>query len=167
MKNSQAYKYIDRKILQPLLGFLREGITPHKLSLSVVMGIAFGLIPVFGLTTMFCLLAAFIFKLNKPAVLLINFAIYPLQLILYVPFIHTGELIFGYVPIDLDIYRLIDMFRDDWLLALNQIWFHNLLGIFAWIIILTPVSFFIYYLLRPVFRTYFDNWHGDGDGEKL
>lgn len=167
MKNSQAYKYIDRKIIEPLLGFLREGITPNKLTLTVVFGIAFGLIPVFGLTTVFCLLFAFMLKLNKPAILLINFAIYPLQLILYIPFIHSGELIFGFEPIDLTIYRLIDMFRDDWWMALQNIWFHNLLGIIAWLIIMTPASFLLYQLIKPVFKTYFENWHGNGGDQEL
>ncbi len=159
MQNTLLYNYYDKRIKQPLLKLLREGITPHKLALTVVSGIAFGLIPVFGLTTIFCLGAAFSMRLNKPAILLINFAIYPLQLILYIPFIKLGEAIFGFTVTNIDIHTLIDMFRMDWLRTLNSIWLSNSLGIIAWFIILLPVSAGLYFLILPFFRDYFENWH--------
>ncbi|MCF8229946.1 MAG: DUF2062 domain-containing protein [Bacteroidales bacterium] len=159
MQNTLLYNYYDKKFKQPLLKLLREGISPHKLALTLVNGIAFGLIPVFGGTTVFCLIAAFSLRLNKPAILLINFAIYPLQLILFIPFIRMGEYIFGYTLTSMSIHELIDMFRMDWWRTLNSMWLSNLLGIFAWLIIMLPVSIALYFVILPFFKEYFENWH--------
>jgi uncharacterized protein (DUF2062 family) len=159
LRNTLLYNYSQRKIIQPLLKVLREGITPQRLALTLAMGVGFGLIPVFGLTTVFCLGAAFAFRLNKPAMLLINFAIYPLQLILYIPFIKLGEFICGFPPTSMNIYVLIEMFRDDWAATLSSIWLSNLLGIFAWLLLMVPLGFAIYYMVLPILKNYLENWH--------
>lgn len=111
------------------------------------------------MTTVFCLAAAFTLHLNKPAILLINLAVYPLQLLLYIPFIKIGEHLFGQSITTLTIHGLIEMFRTDWIQSLQDIWFSNLLGIIAWLIIMLPVSVFIYYIVSPFFKQYFENWH--------
>lgn len=135
----------------------REGITPHKMALTVALGTAFGLIPVFGGTTIFCLLVAFIFGLNKPAVLLINLFVYPLQLLFYVPFIHIGEYLFGYPHIISSFAELVEMLRSDWLMSSQEIWIHNLLGILAWSLIMIPFSLLLYFLTRPLFKRVISN----------
>lgn len=131
---------------------VREGITPHKMALTVALGTAFGLIPVFGGTTIFCLLVAFIFGLNKPAVLLINLFVYPLQLLFYVPFIHIGEYLLGYPHLISSFAELVEMLRSDWLMGSQEIWLHNLLGILAWSLIMIPFSLLLYFLTRPLFK---------------
>ena len=78
-----------------LLARLRElasqvsgpGITPEKIALSVALGITLGVTPVLGSTSILCFLAAVVFRLNAPAIQLVNYFVYPLQFALLIPFI--------------------------------------------------------------------------------
>jgi len=46
------------------------------------------------------------------------------------------------------------MFNEDWIFAIQHIWFQTLLGILAWIIISIPLSFILYYSFLPVFKKF-------------
>ena len=78
--------YFNQKLARPLVGFLKQGITPRKLALTVALGFVIGLFPSLGITSILCILLALILRLNVPAILLINFFAYPLQLIFFIPF---------------------------------------------------------------------------------
>ena len=91
MKQSFLY----RKLILPLADLLRQGITPEKIALSLAIGICLGVFPVLGSTTALCALAAIVFRLNLPAIQLVNYLVYPLQLALIIPFIRFGEVLFG------------------------------------------------------------------------
>ncbi|MEQ8243942.1 MAG: DUF2062 domain-containing protein [Fulvivirga sp.] len=145
-------KNINDKLLKPLLGFLKQGMTPTRLALSVSLGFVFGLFPVVGITTVLCLLIAVIFKLNVAAIQLINYIVYPLQLLLIIPFINLGSKILNVNPIPYSISELIDMVKNDFLLALKQLWVAHLMGMFAWLIIIVPIGLIIYLSLRIVFK---------------
>ncbi|MGD8948490.1 MAG: DUF2062 domain-containing protein, partial [Desulfobacterales bacterium] len=57
-----------KKIIEPLNGFLRQGLSAKKLTLCLALGITIGTFPVLGMTTILCTLAALIFKLNMPVI---------------------------------------------------------------------------------------------------
>src|SRR5215472_18851503 len=101
MKQSFFY----RKLVVPILDLLRQGITPEKIAQSLAFGLVLGVFPVLGSTTILCALAAIIFRLNLPAIQLVNYFVYPLQLALLIPFIRFGEILFRapHVPLSLTI----------------------------------------------------------------
>ncbi len=154
LKRTKVYQYYSRKVFQPLKKLLYEGLTPHKLALSITFGIGLGIIPVFGVTTIMCLITAFILRLNKPAIVIVNFAVYPLQILLFVPFIRIGEYIFGYQTITDTFNNFFSNFWHNWIATLNDIWFHNLLGVFAWIILMIPACFILYHITLPVLKKF-------------
>ncbi|MTI41380.1 DUF2062 domain-containing protein [Fulvivirga lutimaris] len=145
-------KKINDKLLKPLLDFLKQGMTPTGLALSVSLGFILGLFPVVGTTTVLCLLIALIFKLNVAAVQLINYIVYPLQLLLIIPLINLGSKILNVNPIPYTISELVDLVKNDFLLALKQLWLAHLMGIFAWLIIIIPLGVTLYFSLRIVFQ---------------
>ena len=151
LKTKNYFKY---KLWIPILGFLKQGITPEKLSLTIAFGVVFGIFPIVGFTTIFCLLSAFIFRLNKAVILFINFSLYPLQILLIIPLISLGKMIFGYSFVSFSISEIIIMFKEDWIFAIQHIWFQTLLGILAWAIVSIPLSFIIYYTFLPFFRKF-------------
>ncbi len=65
--------FIYRRLVQPVVALLTQGVTPEKIALSLAMGIGLGIFPVLGSTTLLCAAAAIIFRLNLPAIQLINF----------------------------------------------------------------------------------------------
>jgi uncharacterized protein (DUF2062 family) len=89
-----------KKYLQKIITYSRElvkqGYSKQKLSLGLVLGIFFGIIPILGVTTVLLLMFARLFKLNIIITQLVNYAVYPLQLLLYIPFLKTAAYITGY-----------------------------------------------------------------------
>lgn len=71
-------------------GWLRQGISPRRLALTLAMGFAIGCIPVVGIPTVLCGALALALRLNLPAMQVANYAAMPLQLALIVPFVRIG-----------------------------------------------------------------------------
>src|SRR5262249_37754091 len=82
-----------------LRALVHQGHTPEKIALSVALGIAIGLFPIFGTTTLLCILAAMVLRLNHPAIQVANQLMYPLQIPLIVVFIRIGEMVRGAAPL--------------------------------------------------------------------
>ncbi|WP_163717325.1 DUF2062 domain-containing protein [Mangrovibacterium lignilyticum] len=74
---------------------LIQSSNPHQAALSLTIGFYLGIFPIFGFTTVLCLLAGYIFRLNQPITLLVNILIAPLQLLLAFPFFVGGNFLFS------------------------------------------------------------------------
>ena len=70
--------------------WLRQGISPRRLALTLALGCAIGCIPVVGIPTLVCAGLALALRLNLPAIQAANYAVMPLQLALIVPFVRLG-----------------------------------------------------------------------------
>jgi len=78
--------------------WLRQGISPQRLAVTLALGFAIGCIPVVGVTTAICLIVATSLRLNFPAIQAANWIAMPLQVALIVPFIRLGGRLFGLGP---------------------------------------------------------------------
>jgi hypothetical protein len=76
--------------------WLRQGISPQRLALTLSLGFAIGCIPVVGIPTLVCSALALALQLNLPAIQAANYAAMPLQLLLIAPFVHLGERLFTF-----------------------------------------------------------------------
>ena len=76
-------------------GWLRQGISPQRLALTLALGFAIGCIPVVGIPTILCAALAQAMRLNQPAIQAANYAAMPLQLFLIVPFVKMGAWLFA------------------------------------------------------------------------
>jgi len=83
--------FLQRRLVAPLLALLKQGVTPRELALSLALGIVFGLVPVLGISTALCALAALALRLNMAAIQLVNYLLAPLQLLLIIPQLRFGE----------------------------------------------------------------------------
>src|SRR5208282_6377489 len=70
--------------------WLRQGISPRRLALTLALGFAIGCIPVVGIPTVLCSALALALRLNLPAIQAANYVAMPLQLALIVPFVRLG-----------------------------------------------------------------------------
>jgi uncharacterized protein (DUF2062 family) len=141
-----------RKIVVPLLDLLRQGITPEKLACSIALGITLGVTPVLGSTTMLCLLAAALLRLNLPAIQLVNYLVYPLQLALLIPFIRMGEWVFSAPPVLTSVEQARELIRSGVLTAITTLWDATMHGLVVWLALGTLASLLLYALLLPVIR---------------
>lgn len=151
MKNRLKDK-IYQKLLLPLIGYLKQGISPKKLALSVSLGIVFGIFPIVGITTLLCLAAALILRLNIAAIQLINYFIYPVQLLLVVPLVRLGAAIFDANPIPYSLDEMLQMIDTDWVKAIELLWVAAFYGIFGWLLVAIPLGFITYHLCNSIFR---------------
>jgi uncharacterized protein (DUF2062 family) len=144
--------FIQKRIINPVFTFLKQGISPQKLALTIALGFVIALIPVLGSTTLLCALVAWVFRLNMPAIQLINYLAYPLQFILFLPFIRLGEFIFKAPKMPFSIPQIYDMFKADLLGAISTLWWTTMHAIVAWLLVSPFVAFLIYFILHRLFE---------------
>jgi uncharacterized protein (DUF2062 family) len=70
--------------------WLRQGVSPRRLALTLALGFAIGCFPVVGIPTALCALLAMALRLNLPAIQAANYLVMPLQFLLIVPFVRFG-----------------------------------------------------------------------------
>jgi uncharacterized protein (DUF2062 family) len=87
-------EWIRCRILRPLLCQLRGGVTPRRLAWSLALGIVVGINPSVGLTTLVVVILAWAFGLNQLASQIGSHASAPIHLLLFLPFIELGVLLF-------------------------------------------------------------------------
>jgi uncharacterized protein (DUF2062 family) len=139
-----------RKVVQPILEFLRQGLTPEKLSFTIALGITLGVTPVLGSTVLLCTLAAILFRLNLAAIQLVNWLMYPFQLALLIPFYRIGGWIFRTPPSDLYLAHILALIRTNVLHAISTLWTVTLHAIVAWLLLGCIATGLLYLLLVPV-----------------
>jgi len=110
-----------------------------------------GTVPLIGINTAILAVIAISLRLNMALIQLANYAAFPIQLVLYIPFIKAGEFIFNQKLIPLSFYKIRMMFAEDWILAIKKLWMAHLMGIFVWFIVWIPLSFILYYTLYHIF----------------
>ena len=84
-----------RAMRQKAETWLRQGISPQRLALTLALGFAIGCIPVIGIPTALCLVVALSLRLNMPAIQAANYAAMPLQVALIFPFVRLGGWLFS------------------------------------------------------------------------
>lgn len=104
-----------RWIVNPVMGLLRTGADPKRLSWSLALGLVVGVNPLLGSTTMVALALASALRLNLVASQVGNHAVYPLEWLLFPVFIKAGSMVFGTERLPLGGKALLDaVTRHPW-----------------------------------------------------
>jgi hypothetical protein len=135
-----------------LIAFLKMGMTPERLALCIGLGIAIGLVPALGTTTLLCALAAFLFRLNLPAIQLVNYFVYPLQLALLIPFIRAGEWLFGVEPLNLSLELIQRMMKANLWETVIGLWSATMRAVIVWLLIAPVVVALVYLVMTPILK---------------
>lgn len=138
------------KVVRPMIDLLRQGLTPQKLAITIALGITLGVIPVLGSTALLCTLAAVTFRLNLPAIQLVNWLVYPLQLALLIPFYRLGGWMFRTAPSELSLVHIVALIRANLLHAIATLWTVTMHAVAAWLLVCGIATGLLYLLLVPV-----------------
>ncbi len=138
------------RIAGPILDLLRQGISAEKIALSIALGLTLGVTPVLGSTSLLCLLAAVVFRLNLPVIQLVNYFAFPLQLALLIPFFRVGEWMFSDQPANLSLAMVFGLIRANAWTAITALWTATMHALVAWFALGSLASLLIYFLLTPV-----------------
>jgi len=144
--------FFHSRLIAPVVALLTQGITPEKIALSLAFGIVLGVFPVLGSTTILCAAAAVIFRLNLPAIQLVNWLIYPLQLVFIVPLIRMGEMLLHATRLKLSLAQMLALIHADLPRAIATLWLAELHAMLAWMLIGPLAIFLIYFLLSRALR---------------
>ena len=139
-----------RRLIQPLMGQLRQGVTPEKLAWSLALGMGLGCFPVLGTSTGLCFVAGVLFKLNQPALQFINYLAYPVQLLLLIPFLQAGQRLFGQPALPLTLPQLqAELASLGGWEVIGRYAVASLRGVAVWMLVAPPLMFALRLLLRP------------------
>ncbi|MDC0205982.1 DUF2062 domain-containing protein [Nitrospinae bacterium] len=142
------------KIIHSLSRLLRQGLSPVKLSLVIALGITLSIFPVLGTTTLICTFISLLFNLNLPAMQLANYAAFPLQVILFFPFLKLGETV-SKVSLDpLSKVQLISAFDEGFFYAIEKLSYYLMVACLGWALAIIPIFCILYFFLCTILKKY-------------
>ena len=144
--------FFHQRIAQPIVELLRQGVTPEKLALSLALGVALGIFPVLGTTTALCALAALMLRLNLPAIQIVNYFVYPLQIALLIPFFTLGEKLFGAPHLPLSAAQISGMIHASFWSATRFLWTTVWHAAIAWCLLALAFVPLAYLVQLPLLR---------------
>jgi uncharacterized protein (DUF2062 family) len=149
------HSWFRRRVLDPFLGLLKAGLSPEKLALTVGLGVAFGLVPLFGITTVVSTAVALRMRLNVAAMQLAAHLMSAFQLILLIPFLRAGATIMGQG--DKVAHLTVDRIREliaheGWAAVGKLLWRAELGALLLWALAAVPLVAILYFVLGAVFR---------------
>ena len=148
----RASEWLRRKVRDPFMAELRQGATPAALSAAVAVSFAIAIVPVIGVTTLICLAAGRLFRLNHVVMQIVNHTCYPLQILLLVPFVRLGETVTGATPVALTPAAIIAEFNRSFADFVAQFWTAYLHGMLGWALTVPLTCWLLHLILRTVFR---------------
>ena len=84
-----------------------------------------------------------------PAIQMVNFIVYPLQLLLLAPFYGIGSWLFNQPGWQAIKGSLIDLFRNDFWGSMASLWDLTLYAILTWLVISPLIVVLVYIILKP------------------
>lgn len=142
----------QRRVRDPIVAQLTQGITPEKIALTVAVGSAVALFPILGTTTLLCFLVALILKLNQPITQLINQALWPVHVPAIFLCVRLGERVFGVHHVRFSIRVMNEMLWNQ-----PKQFFHTfgstaLYAIVGWAILAPFYIAIVYWVGLPIMR---------------
>ncbi|MEJ1966350.1 MAG: DUF2062 domain-containing protein [Gammaproteobacteria bacterium] len=148
--NGGVRGFMRRRVVDPILDLLRQGVTPDKIALSLAFGLGLGIFPVLGLSTVLCTLVAIALRLNLPAIQLVNYLASPLQLALIIPFVRVGEHLLGLKAQPLSVSEGFRIMATGVAHAVVMLWDAIVHAALGWIVIGPLLIYALYRAFRPV-----------------
>lgn len=139
-----SFRKYSHKSIQKVRELLATGVTPQKLAMTIAIGIIFGLFPLIGITSLLCGGAALTLRLNMIFIQLVNYLVYPLQLVLFIPYMKAGNHFFHLNAQPINYHNLLELLETDTLGAMGEFGYLMLSAILLWAIVALPLSIVLY-----------------------
>lgn len=142
----------QRRVKDPILAQLTQGVTPDQISLTLAVGSALALFPILGTTSLLCLIAGIVLRLNQPIIQAVNWLCTPI----HIPFIffsvHMGERLFGSPHTKFRLHELARLLWEDPLLFAQKFGLTGLHACFIWAMAAPFWIALVYFVSRPLVR---------------
>jgi uncharacterized protein (DUF2062 family) len=144
--------FLRRRLVEPILALLRQGLAPRELAMCLALGTGIGLFPVLGVSTPVLAAIALLQRLNLAAIQLVNYFIYPLQLLLIIPFVRLGETVTGAAPQPLTVGAALELMSQGVWNAVVTLWDAIVHATIGWALVGPLGIYLLYRLLEPALR---------------
>ena len=144
--------FVRQRVITHILDLLKRGVTPEKLAFSIAAGAVLGVFPFIGATMILCALAGQVFRLNHIAIQAVNYAVYPLQILLLVPFVRLGEWMLQAEAFPVTPSAVLAMLNEGAVKTIVHFWTAILHAVLAWTVTALPVGLLIYLIFLPLLR---------------
>ena len=121
---------------------LKQGRCPRDLALAFALGSTLGIMPLVWGTSLICIIIASWLRVNQVVMQLANYLMYPLQIILFIPYLILGEKLFTTSFLPENHLQLLDQIKQTPFLFFSHLWQSNLQGLIAWLVI-SPLVFIL------------------------
>lgn len=138
MKTSKSLNIVALK--SKVVALFKQGLTPLELTRSILVAALFSIVPILGFTTILLTFLSLKRKLNLPIMIALSYIMWPLQILLIIPFINIGEYIFSVPQSNHSVEEIITSFQDSFFGTLSHLSLELLCGFGGWL--LTAVPFF-------------------------
>jgi uncharacterized protein (DUF2062 family) len=120
---------------------LRHGASPQRLAWSIAMGLVIGMNPIIGSSTLTTIVVTYLLKLNHGGSQIGVHSAYPLQILLLLPFLQAGTVLFGTDPLPLDKAQMLTLIHEHPLQLLQSLWLWEWHALVVWLgfaVLMTP-----------------------------
>ena len=145
---------IHQKVLAPLKKLLSDGLSPTKLALALSAGLALGITPMLGISSLLAVAVAYGLKLNQVGIQVGNYAAYPLQIILFIAFIRVGEWLLRIPPATISPTDIAMMFGEDPAGSLSIYGASLGAALLVWLLLAIPMAWLLRFPLRWLLTRY-------------
>ncbi len=145
---------VRRKVYLPLIHLLKQGLTASKLALVMAIGMTISVFPVLGFSTLVCTLLAIILRLNLPAIHVANWIAFPIQVLLFFPFLKIGEILSGVTLDTISRTNLASIFDAGLAAATEEIFRYIVTASYGWVLAAVPLFALFFYVFWAVFKRY-------------
>jgi uncharacterized protein (DUF2062 family) len=134
-------------LISKITTLFKQGLTPKELSQSILVSGLISTIPIIGVSTFIITTVSLKSKLNLPVMIALSYLMWPVQILLIIPFIRIGEFIFSVPRNHHTVEEIISSFHDSFFRTLSHLSFELLCGLGGWLFTAVPIAIGIYLLL--------------------
>ncbi|TDD94544.1 DUF2062 domain-containing protein [Flavobacterium cellulosilyticum] len=122
----------------------KQGLSPKKLSQSIIVSGLISTIPILGVSTFIITTISLKSKLNLPVMIALSYLMWPIQILMIIPFIKVGQFIFSVPSNHHSVEEIINSFQDGFFATLSYLSFELLCGLGGWMLTAVPFAFGVY-----------------------
>jgi uncharacterized protein (DUF2062 family) len=140
-----------RRLGEPVLVQLTQGVTPDQLAATFAVGAACALFPFLGFTSLLTLGVGIVLRMNQPILHTLNQLLGPLQLVLILAYVRAGECIWRDRENHFSVTDMLRTFQDvSFGEFLQRFGWAGIHAFTAWLVSVPLILAAVYYPLRPV-----------------
>ena len=144
-----------------IIALFKQGLTPVELTQSIIVSGLISTIPILGVSTFLLTTLSLKRKLNLPIMIAQSYIMWPIQVMMIVPFINIGEFIFSIPKTNHSATEIILSFQNRFFATLSHLSFELLCGFSGWLLTAVPFSIVLYlvsiFILKTLFKTKTEN----------